>query len=42
MSLKDMASGAQELVGADEAAGKILAGLAAVRSAAPIKEPEQG
>ena len=42
VSLKDMASGAQELVGADEAAGKILAGLAAVRSAAPIKEPEQG
>ncbi len=39
-SLKDMATGEQTLVTADEAAERILSGLAAARSAPPIREPE--
>ncbi len=40
-SLKDMATGEQTLVAADEAADRILAGLAPARSAPPIREPGQ-
>mgnify|MGYP002515481766 FL=1 len=40
-SLKDMATGEQTLVTADGAAEQILAGLAAARSAPPIREPEK-
>ena len=39
-SLKDMATGEQTLVTAQEAAERILAGLAAARCAPPIREPE--
>ena len=39
-SLKDMTTGKQTLVAPDEAAAQILAGLAAARSAPPIREPE--
>ncbi len=40
-SLKDMATGEQTLVSAGEAAERILSGLAAARSAPPIREPER-
>ena len=41
MSLKDMATGEQTLTDADQAAARILAGLAAARKAAPIREPKE-
>ena len=40
VSLKNMATGEQKLLGVDEAAEAVLAALKAVRDAAPIKEPE--
>ena len=40
VSLKDMRSGEQKLLDADEAAQAVLAALKASRNAAPIKEPE--
>ena len=40
VSLKDMRSGEQKLLGVDEAAETVLAALKAVADAAPIKEPE--
>ena len=39
-SLKDMATGEQALLTAQEAAERILSGLATARSAPPIREPE--
>ena len=39
-SLKDMATGEQTMVAADEAAERILSGLGLARSAPPIREPE--
>ena len=42
VSLKNMATGAQELLPAGEAVGKILHTLGADEAAAPIREPEQG
>ena len=42
VSLKDMATGEQTLTDADQAAARILAGLAAAREAAPIREPKEG
>ena len=42
VSLKDMATGEQTLADADQAAARILAGLAAAREAAPIREPKEG
>ena len=42
VSLKDMATGEQTLADADQAAERILAGLAAAREAAPIREPKEG
>ena len=39
---KDMATGEQTLTDADQAAARILAGLAAAREAAPIREPKEG
>jgi len=41
VSLKDMATGEQTLTDADQAAARILAGLAAAREAAPIREPKE-
>ena len=41
VSLKDMATGEQTLADADQAAARILAGLAAAREAAPIREPKE-
>ena len=40
VSLKDMRSGEQKLLGADEAAQAVLAAVKAGRDAAPIREPE--
>ena len=42
VSLKDMATGEQTLADADQAAARILAGLAAARGAAPLREPKEG
>ena len=42
VSLKNMATGEQELLPAGEAVGVILAALGADDAAAPIREPEQG
>ena len=41
VSLKDMATGEQTLTDSDQAAARILAGLAAAREAAPIQEPKE-